>query len=212
MGGAGLLRTVWIVGLVALVLGSCVFLVEGTQSRLQDPAIWAAVQPPPGGIQPQGLSLDGMAFMRGWYPGDYAAINWLNEHVSGDPTIVEAANGNYQWYSRVSVYTGLPDVMGWDSREYEQRYGDEVFPRQNDVVNFWSTTDANVALAFLRQYDVRYIYLGNLERTCYITQGDNNACVAMSAGALAKFQTLQQAGAIHAVYSNTDVVIYEVSG
>ena len=208
--GVGILRTVWTIVLVVLVLGSSIFLVEGTQVRLQDPTVWAAIQPPPGGVQPRGLSLDGMAFMRGWYPGDYAAINWLNTHVGGDPTIVEATNGNYQWYSRVSVYTGLPDVLGWGNREYEQRYGDEVFARQADVVNFWSTTDSGTALGFLRQYNVRYIYVGNLERTCYIMQ--NNTCVPMSAGALAKFQTLQHAGAISTVYSNSDVVIYEVNG
>ena len=103
----------WLRGVVdcrALVLlaGSSVFLVDGTQARVQDPQIWAEVQPPPGGIQPQGLSLDGMAYMRGWYPGDYAAINWMNEHISGIPTIVEASNGPYAWYGRVSIYTGLP--------------------------------------------------------------------------------------------------------
>ena len=74
-----------------------VFLVEGTQARVNDPAIWAAVQPPPGGVQPQGLSLDGMAYMRGWYPGDYAAINWLNDHVAGAPVIV----GGEQWAVRM---------------------------------------------------------------------------------------------------------------
>ncbi|HZC77450.1 MAG TPA: DUF2298 domain-containing protein, partial [Ktedonobacterales bacterium] len=70
---ANALRGLWLVALVALVLGSCIFVVEGTQARLQDPAEWAQVQPPPGGLQPTTLSLDGMAFMRGWYPGDYAA-------------------------------------------------------------------------------------------------------------------------------------------
>jgi uncharacterized membrane protein len=73
--GANALRGLWLVALVALVLGSCIFVVEGTQARLQDPAEWAQIQPPPGGLQPTTLSLDGMAFMRGWYPGDYAAIN-----------------------------------------------------------------------------------------------------------------------------------------
>ncbi len=210
-GGVSLLRGAWIVALTLLVLGSCVFLVEGTQARVQDPRIWAAVQPPPGGIQPAGLSLDGMAYMRGWYPGDYAAITWMNEHIGGDPTIVEASNGNYQWYGRVSIYTGLPDVLGWGSREYEQRYGEEVFPRQDDVQQFWRTEDPNVALAFLRQYGVKYIYFGTLERTCYVTQG-NDQCVPMPAAAVDKFSTLERAGAIHTVYDKDGVVIYEVTG
>jgi uncharacterized membrane protein len=198
------------VALLALLFGSSIFLVEGTQARLNDPAIWATVQPPPGGIQPQGLSLDGMAYMRGWYPGDYAAINWMNTHIGGDPVIVEASNGNYAWYGRVSEYTGLPDVLGWGSREYEQRYGNEVFPRQSDVQSFWGTSDPNAALAFLQRYSVKYIYLGQLERTCFVTQ-PNGACVTMSQPAIAKFQTLAQAGLIRVVYTNPDVTIYEVA-
>ena len=81
-------RGLWLVGLLALVLASSVFLVEGTQVRVQDPAVWALYQPPVAGVQPQGLSIDGMAFMRGWYPGDYAAINWIN------------AQGTNRWFLR----------------------------------------------------------------------------------------------------------------
>ncbi|HKV83514.1 MAG TPA: DUF2298 domain-containing protein [Ktedonobacterales bacterium] len=209
--GADALRVGWTIALTFLVCGSLVFLFEGTRARLADPAIWAQVQPPPGGIQPQGLSLDGMAYMRGWYPTDYAAINWMNTHIQGDPTIVEASNGNYAWYGRVSIYTGLPAVLGWGSREYEQRYGEEVFPRQSDVQQFWATDDPNAAVSFLRQFGVQYIYLGELERTCYVTQG-NGACVPMGAGAIAKFQTLERAGVVQSVYTNTGVTIYEVSG
>jgi hypothetical protein len=204
------LRNVWIVLFAGILLGSSIFLISGTQARVSDPQIWAEVQPPPGGIQPKGLSLDGMAYMRGWYPGDYAAINWINAHIGGDPTIVEASDGNYYWYGRVSIYTGLPDVLGWGSREYEQRYGDEVFSRQNDVQTFWGTTDPNAALSFLRQYQVQYVYVGQMERTCYIM--DQSGCVPLSTGALAKFSTLQQAGDLKIVYQNSDVTLYKVMG
>jgi uncharacterized membrane protein len=148
--------------------------------------------------------------MRGWYPSDYAAINWMNAHIGGDPTIVEASDGNYFWYGRVSIYTGLPDVLGWGSREYEQRYGDEVFSRQNDVQTFWGTADPNAALSFLRQYSVQYVYLGQMERTCYIMDGSN--CVPLTAGALAKFSALQQAGDLKIIYQNSGVTLYKVMG
>jgi uncharacterized membrane protein len=209
--GAGALRVGWTIALTFLVCGSLVFLFEGTRARLAEPAIWAQAQPPPGGVQPQGLSLDGMAYMRGWYPSDYAAITWMNTHIQGDPTIVEASNGNYAWYGRVSIYTGLPAVLGWGSREYEQRYGEEVFPRQSDVQQFWATDDPNAAVSFLRQYGVKYIYLGELERTCYVTQG-NGQCMPMDPAAIAKFQTLERAGVVQSVYTNTGVTIYEVTG
>jgi uncharacterized membrane protein len=135
----------------------------------------------------------------------------MNAHIAGDPTIVEASNGPYQWYGRVSIYTGLPTVLGWGSREYEQRYGSEVFPREDDVKSFWGTEDPAVALNFLRTYGVRYVYLGALERTCYTTLS-NNACVPMSARAQAKFQTLAAQGMLRSVYTNPDVTIFEVQG
>jgi YYY domain-containing protein len=208
--GLDVMRSVWIILFVGILLGSSIFLVSGTAARVSDPQGWAEVQPPPGGIQPTGLSLDGMAYMRGWYPSDYSAINWMNAHIGGDPTIVEASAGNYFWYGRVSEYTGLPDVLGWGNREYEQRYGDEVFSRQDDVQSFWATSDPNAALSFLRQYHVQYVYVGQLERTCYIMNA--NSCVPMSAGALAKFSVLSQAGVLRVVYQNSDVVLYKVGG
>ncbi|HEU5440548.1 MAG TPA: DUF2298 domain-containing protein [Ktedonobacterales bacterium] len=207
--GVGVLRSVWIVALTALVLGCSVFLVEGTQARLADPALWARVQPPPGGLQPAGLSLDGMAYMRGWYPGDYAAITWMNAHIAGDPTIVEASSGVYNWQGRVSVYTGLPAVVQ-EQHEYEQRYPQEVSARQAAIVAFWSTPDPSAALAFLHEYGVRYVYVGELERTCYIKQGDQ--CMPMDGAALAKFSALQQQGMLRVVYQNPDVTIYQVAG
>jgi YYY domain-containing protein len=208
--GLDAVRSVWIVLFIGILLGSSIFLVSGTGARVNDPQIWADVQPPPGGIQPTGLSLDGMAYMRGWYPGDYSAINWINAHIAGDPTIVEASDGNYNWYGRVSIYTGLPDVLGWGSREYEQRYGDEVFSRQSDVQSFWETSDPNAALGFLHQYHVQYVYVGQLERTCYIM--NQSSCVPMPAGALAKLDTLRQANVLRIVYQNSSVVLYKVVG
>jgi YYY domain-containing protein len=207
--GTSILRGAWLLALLVLVLGSSVFLVEGTQARLQDPAIWAQVQPPPGGIQPQGLSLDGMAYMKGWYPGDYAAITWMNEHIAGDPTIIEASSGVYNWQGRVSIYTGLPAVVQ-EQHEYEQRYPQEVSARQADVETFWSTPDPAVAQNILREYGVRYVYFGALERTCFVKSGDT--CVPMSAAAIAKFQILAAQGVLRAVYTNSDVTIYEVRG
>jgi YYY domain-containing protein len=207
----GGMRFAWALAFAGLLLGSSVFLVEGTQARVSDPAIWAAVQPPPGGIQPQGLSLDGLAYMRGWYPSDYAAINWLNDHVGGAPTIVEASNGPYAWYSRVSIYTGLPAVLGWSSHESQQRYGDPVWARQSDVQSFYGDEDPASAVQFLRKYHVSLVYIGNLERTCYMTDAQGG-CVPMSAAALGKFTSMTNSGVLRVIYSANGVMIYQVVG
>jgi uncharacterized membrane protein len=45
---------------------------------------------------------------------DSQAIGWMQENVQGSPVIVEATLRNlYRWGSRVSIYTGLPYVVGW---------------------------------------------------------------------------------------------------
>lgn len=202
----------WLVTLCLMVVAALSFTVEGTASRVADPAIWAAIQPPPAGVQPQGLSLDGAAFMRGWYPDDYAAITWLQGHVTGIPTIVEEASGPvYVWSGRVSAYTGFPDIANWGHHEAQERTPEEVERRQADVGAFYDTPDPQAALAFLHAYHVRYVYLGELERACPY-HDPYGPCRPMSAAALGKFTQLEQMGVLRAVYHNASVVIYEVVG
>jgi uncharacterized membrane protein len=207
--GTALIRVGWLLVFVALLAGSLVFDVEGTVARVQDPTVWAQVQPPPGGMQPQGLSLDGMAYMRGWYPGDYAAISWINTHIGGIPTIMEASNAPYQWYGRVAIYTGLPDAMQ-NIHEAEQRYPNEVYARENDVQLFYTTIDPQAALDILHHYGARYVYVGDLERNCPTENGPT--CVAAPAAAVQKYQTLVEQRALVPIYQNGDVTIYEVVG
>jgi YYY domain-containing protein len=202
-------RVMWVVALAALLGGSMIFDTLGTQARVNDPTVWVEVQPPSGGVQPQGLSLDGMAYMKGWYPEDYTTINWINAHIAGAPTIVEASNGPYAWYNRVSIYTGLPDVLGWNAHEEQQRYPDQVQARQNAVENFYLTTDPNAALQFLRDYQVSYIYMGGLERTC-ISTDPYGACIPLPASSLTKFDALEQQGYIKPVFTDGATVLYEV--
>ncbi|MGB8345500.1 MAG: DUF2298 domain-containing protein, partial [Ktedonobacteraceae bacterium] len=196
---SGFVRRAWSVALVVLVLGCSIFLVEGTAARIGDHQLWAEVQPPAVSAN-YTPTLDGFAFARSWYPGDAAAITWLNDHVSGSPVILEGvAPQSYQWYNRVSVYTGLPDVVGWPDHEEEQRYPNQVLSRVNDANTIFTTPDKGQALQLLHLYNVRYIYVGALERQLY----------ASAPGGLAKFQ--QMVGSTLRIVYNTDgVIIYEV--
>ncbi|MDE3229728.1 MAG: hypothetical protein KGO05_07585, partial [Chloroflexota bacterium] len=211
IGGGVIPRMAWLLALALLLGGSLIFDAQGTRARVADPAIWAQVQPPPGGVQPRGLSLDGMAYMRGWYPEDYAAITWINAHIAGAPTMVEASGNPYMWYSRVAIYTGLPDVLGWGAHESQQRYPDQVWARQAAVNSFYATPDPNAALTFLRDYHVGYVYVGQMERTCYATDPNNN-CVALPPDALAKFTTLANAGLLRPAFRDGSTVLYQVVG
>ncbi len=204
----GVARWLWSGFLVFLVLACSIFLVDGTQARIADHTVWAEVQQPVN--SPDYLpTLDGMAYMYAWYPGDYEAIQWLNNTVSGSPVILEETCGPYQWYSRVSIYTGLPTVLGWDAHESQQRYPSDVAARVPDVQTIYATTDANQALELLHKYHVRYLYLGQLERNACVPYGQ--PAVPLPAASIAKFNAMVGTS-LKVVHQNPYVTIYEVIG
>jgi uncharacterized membrane protein len=163
--------------------------------------------------EPAPHTLDGMAYMEhvrsfdNWgiqldLNQDYHAIRWVQDNVQGSPVIVEASPGGdqYRWYSRFSIYTGLPAVIGWQWHQMQQRElvpDDWVIERDLEVEDFYTTADPDQARSFLRKYDVRYIILGQLERGRYPGPG------------LDKFAELE--GELwRQVYTDRDTAIYEV--
>jgi YYY domain-containing protein len=197
----GLIKRVWVLFLLLLLAGGSVFLVNGTYARIQDHQNWIAYQQPQQDAH-YTPTLDGFAFLHAWYPGDARAITWLNDHISGAPVILEAATPyDFSWGGRVSVYTGLPDVLGWLGHENEQRYQDQPLNRLTDVGIIYSTPDTSLALELLHHYQVRYIYIGALERLAYAPQSNVG---------LAKFARMAQEGRLLLVYRQDDVTIYQV--
>jgi uncharacterized membrane protein len=100
-------------------------------------------------------------------------------------------------------------VLGWNAHEEQQRYPDQVGVRQTEVQNFYLTTDWAAALQFLNEYQVRYIYVGGLERSCIAT-GPNGVCIPLPAQSLDKFTTLMNKNDIKPVFTDGATVIYEV--
>jgi hypothetical protein len=101
---------------------------------------------------------------------DYEAIQWLQENVEGSPVIVEANTPEYRWGSRYTIYTGLPGVLGWRWHQSQQRVaadGDSVNERLFDITDFYLSHDLAQATQFLAKYNVRYVIVGQLERTYY---------------------------------------------
>ena len=143
---------------------------------------------------------------------DYRAIRWMQDNVQGSPVIVEAAAAGvqYSWLSRFSIYTGLPDVVGWEWHQQQQRVleSDQVVARGQETDTFYETTDANAARAFLKKYNVKYIIVGQLERAKY-TPGPYAAVPDDSPDGLLKFD--QYNGTLwQEVYRDGQTAIYEV--
>lgn len=125
----------------------------------------------------QPATLNGLAQMALFRPDDYDAVEWLRENIEGTPTLVEAVGGQYspEGHGRVSSSTGIPTLLGWAGHEYQWRGYSTPEPAERDPIvrNIytapgWENSDIQTAL---NQYDVAYIYVGNLERSTYGVDG-----------------------------------------
>jgi YYY domain-containing protein len=132
---------------------------------------------------------------------DLEAIHWLLDNVVGSPVILEGQTTEYRWGSRYSINTGLPTVVGWNWHQRQQRAAggnQEVLTRVDDVRAMYNTPSSSQVQQMLRQYHVRYVIVGPLERLYYDPMG------------LAKFDRMVTEGSLRVAYSNDQVTIYEV--
>ena len=199
-GGLGWRSSAWAVALAALLLGASAYPVLGTRARLAD-RFYGQATP---------MTLDGTAYVEGTVyrdhegdidlEADFEGIRWLRENVQGSPIVLEAHTPTYRWGSRISVYTGLPTVVGWKWHQEQQRwgYGHQVGLRIEDVDRLYSTAGRQEALSLLRKYQVSYIYVGPVERLYYPARG------------LDKFDRMVGAG-LDRVFQTDQVSIYRVT-
>jgi len=166
-------RLTWQIALIFLVAVAGLYPVMAGVAKVDDRMERSAPQ-----------SLDGMAYMIDtvhYEEGssfelaqDYSAIRWLQENVIGSPVIVEANQVEYHWGTRITMYTGLPGVVGWNWHQRQQRTvtpHEWVTERVEAVHEFYLTEDLDRAHQFLNQYDVSYIIFGLLEQAKYAGPG-----------------------------------------
>jgi uncharacterized membrane protein len=208
-------RLTWSCLLGLLVLGAASYPLIATGKRMSDR--WPDIQNPP-------HTLDGAIFMlgeandtSGQSPAiyndddriinlalDYTGIQFMQDHISGSPVIVEGHTEEYRWGSRYSIYTGLPSVIGWSWHIRQQNTlldGSVIDKRIDEVNDFYNNPDIQVAEQFLKRYQVQYIIVSDLERTYYSAEG------------LAKFQQMVDQGLLKLVFGDNTTktaTIFEV--
>ena len=196
-------RVFWQTAMILLIAGAASFTASGTAGKIRDR--WIVEAP---------RTLDSITFMKyAQYDDfgqrldlseDYRAIRWMQDNVKGSPVIVEANCPEYRWCTRYTIYTGLPGVVGWNFHQRQQRAFTSTWveARVAEVTNFYSTLDIEYARDFLKQHDVRYIIVGQLERAEYKSEDPVNG--------LSKFEEYD--GTYwNAVYRDGSTVIYEVT-
>jgi uncharacterized membrane protein len=132
---------------------------------------------------------------------DKRAIEWIWENVQGSPVIAEANAPLYRWGSRISIYTGLPTILGWDWHQTQQRWGFRymIEDRMRDLRALYSDVNRERTVELLNRYDVTYVYVGDLERAFYPEEG------------LRKFDDMV-GRELDLVYDRDGVKIYRVRG
>jgi len=205
-------KLIWGFILGLLVLFAVSYPLIATNKKVTDR--WPNIQNPP-------HTLDGAIFMLGdansLNPAiynddnrpinlshDYAAIQFMQDHVNGSPVIVEGHTEEYRWGSRFSVYTGLPSVVGWSwhVRQHNSLLDGAIVDKLIDEVNnFYNTQDVQAAKQFLEKHQVQYIVVGDLERAYYDVNGIN------------KFQDMVNQGVLRIVFGDNSInttTIFEV--
>ncbi len=141
------------VGLTILILMALAYPVFGllTKTNQFNPGVW---------------TLDGTAYMQNYNPDEMDAIHWLQQAPLG--VVAEAIGGSYSSYARISEISGQQTVLGWPGHESQWRGGaTEMGSRQQDIEQLYKTTSWSEAETILKQYNIRYVYVGGLERSAY---------------------------------------------
>lgn len=151
-------------------------------------------------------NLDGTSVLAQRNPDDWAAIRWLNENVSGTPTILEAPGHSYNYEGRISALTGLPAVLGWALHE-EQWRGNyiEQGKREPDIAAIYTSNDPKQTLDLLHKWNVSYVILGDTERT-YI----RSLCEAPGSGCNSNTASHKFDGLLTPVFTGSTTTIYAV--
>ena len=190
---------VWLMVLLVLIGSSLIYTALGSRARVSDR------------FGPGPMTQDGTDYMtravhrEGQKPielkWDLEAIRWLQDNVAGSPVVLEAHNEQYHWSGRIATYTGLPTVLGWPWHQIQQRmpYRDAIGIRASQVTEIYNTTNLVYAESLLRQYEVEYIVVGELERVYYTPAG------------IEKFPDLAAKGLIRPVFQNLGMVVYQTT-
>ena len=113
-------------------------------------------------------TLDGLAWLRDAQPAEAQAQAWLRAYSEQSDVVLEAYGDAYTDAGRVSSRTGTPALLGWWIHEINWR-GDrpEYAERSQAIEDAYRSDDAALVEALLRRYDVRWVYVGALERSRY---------------------------------------------
>jgi uncharacterized membrane protein len=143
-------------------------------------------------FNPDQWTLDGNYFQGKYNEKEMEAIHWLEQAPLGVVAEASSSTASYSSYTRVATLSGLPTIIGWPGHESQWRGGArEIGSRLADIELLYRTSSWNEAQTILKQYNIRYIFIGNLERSTY------------------KVNDIKFQQNLKPVFQNESVIIYE---
>jgi len=123
---------------------------------------------------------------------DYQAINWINKNFTAIEPILEAPGQQlYSGVSRISIFTGMPSFIGWEYQVGQQSGRNDEIQKRDNTANMAYSLPAAALAGFVKNEDISYLYVGNIERSIYSEQD--------------KFDAV-----FPAVYQNEKVKLYKI--
>jgi len=120
------------------------------------------------GLNPvHGRTLNGALHPAYATEADRDAIHWMSDNLDTG-VVAEAVGGSYSYFGRVSVHTGFPTVIGWPGHESQWRGGYQFHgTREEDVRALYKSPNWEQTQEIMKAYNVKYVYIGELERLTY---------------------------------------------
>ena len=153
-------------------------------------------------FNPPQWTLDGAAYIARSTPDEAAAMRWLETAPLG--VLAEAASpaSSYTSYARMATHSGQPAVLGWMGHENQWRGGyTEMGSRDPDLALLYCSPNWEDAQTVIDRYGIRYIVVGNLERSTYL-RGSSVCPAGISEG---KFHTT-----LPVAFQQGDITIFAV--
>ena len=142
-------------------------------------------------------TLDGMAYLAAHRPDEAAALDWIEKNVAGLPVLAEAFGPAYQEYTRFSMNTGLPIVLGWDYHVFQRgKARSDLDRRIAELRALYTVGSADAIGEVLSRYGVSFVVSGREERAAYGTTHEET------------FRTLPDL--LKPVFSRSGVQLYRV--
>lgn len=119
-------------------------------------------------VPKRSFTLDGIAFLRSSNPDDAAAVDWINRNVKGTPVMLEAQGDGYREFTRISMHTGVPVVLGWEHHARQRGLShDSAMDRRKAILAIYTGEDLDQTRELLLRYKVDLIVVGAVERNTY---------------------------------------------